>query len=133
MVNWIQGHGLGRRFKALVADNGNFNLLSHLSSSTQHSIFHGLGGPSWLNPEAWRKWDPAQHAGNWKTPLLLIHGELNHQSPVSDTLTAFNTLKLQSLETALLIFPDEGSRIRSPEILLLWYRTVLEWLEQYTT
>ncbi|KAJ5142618.1 acylamino-acid-releasing enzyme [Penicillium bovifimosum] len=129
MINWIQGNGLGCRFKALIADNGTFNLLSHLSNSTQHSILHGLGGPPWLNPEAWRKWDPAQHAGNWKTPLLLIHGELNRQSPVSDTLAAFNTLKLQSAETALLIFPDEGSRIRSTENLLLWYRTVLEWLE----
>ncbi|OOQ84588.1 hypothetical protein PEBR_29629 [Penicillium brasilianum] len=130
MVNWIQGHGLGRRFKALITDNGTFDLLSHLSSSTQHSILHGLGGPSWLNPEALRKWNPAQHAGNWKTPLLLIHGEINRQSHVSDTLAAFNAQKLQSVETALLIFPDEGSRIRSPENLLLWYRTVLKWLEQ---
>lgn len=83
MVNWIQGHDFGRRFKALIADNGTFNLLSHLSSSTRHSILHGLGGPPWLNPEAWRKWDPTQHAGNWKTPLLLIHWKINRQSPVS--------------------------------------------------
>jgi dipeptidyl aminopeptidase/acylaminoacyl peptidase len=132
MINWIQGHGLGRRFKALIADNGTFNLLSHLSSNTQHSVLHGLGGPPWLNPDAWRKWDPVQHAGNWKTPQLLIHGELNRQRPVSDTLAAFNTLRLQSVETALLIFPDEDSRIRSPENLLLWYRTILKWLEQHT-
>ncbi|KAJ5876474.1 acylamino-acid-releasing enzyme [Penicillium soppii] len=131
MVNWIQGHDLGRRFKALIADNGTFSLLSHLSSNTQHAILHGLGGPPWLNPEAWREWDPAQHAGNWKTPQLLIHGELNHQRPVSDSLAAFNTLNLQSVETGLLIFPNEGFGIRSPENLLLWYRTVLKWLKQY--
>jgi dipeptidyl aminopeptidase/acylaminoacyl peptidase len=132
MVNWIQGQGLGRRFKALIADNSTFSLFSHLSSSTQHSILHGLGGPPWLNPETWRKWDPAQHAGNWKTPQLLIHGEMNRQHPVSDALAAFNTLNLQFVQTALLIFPDEDFRIRSPENLLLWYRTVLKWLEQYS-
>ncbi|CDM33061.1 Peptidase S9, prolyl oligopeptidase, catalytic domain [Penicillium roqueforti FM164] len=56
---------------------------------------------------------PAQHAGNWKTPQLIIHGALN-------------------LESALLIFPDEGHQIRSPENLLLWYRTVLDWLKKHT-
>ncbi|KAJ5134785.1 acylamino-acid-releasing enzyme [Penicillium atrosanguineum] len=101
MVNWIQGHNLGRRFKAVISDNGTFNLLSHLASSTQHSILHGLGGPPWLNPEEWRKWDPAQHAGNWKTPQLIIHGEFNHQHPVSEALAAFNTLNLHVVRKAL--------------------------------
>ncbi|OQE13321.1 hypothetical protein PENFLA_c050G00358 [Penicillium flavigenum] len=63
MVNWMQGHDLGRRFRALIADNGTFNMLSHLANNTQDSIFHGMGGSPWLNPEAWRKWDHAQFAG----------------------------------------------------------------------
>lgn len=57
---------------------------------------------------------------------------MNRQRPVSDAMAAFNTLKLQLVPTALLIFPDEGFQIRSPENLLSWYRTVLNWLEQYS-
>ncbi|KAJ5472173.1 dipeptidyl aminopeptidases-like protein [Penicillium desertorum] len=35
-----------------------------------------------------------------------------------------------SFEATLLLFLDEDHHIRSPEILLLWYRTVVDWLKQ---
>ncbi|OQE91221.1 hypothetical protein PENNAL_c0010G03365 [Penicillium nalgiovense] len=66
------------------------------------------GGPPWGNPEAWRKWDPAQFAGNWKTPQQIIHGELIRQHPVTEALAAFNALNLQSVEVALLLLCSTG-------------------------
>jgi galactose-1-phosphate uridylyltransferase len=38
MVNWIQGHELGRKFKALVTHDGIFSMTPQLASNWQHFI-----------------------------------------------------------------------------------------------
>ncbi|KAF4163605.1 hypothetical protein CNMCM6936_000524 [Aspergillus lentulus] len=49
MVNWIQGHELGRKFKALVTHDGIFSMTSQLASNRQHFISE-IGGPIWETP-----------------------------------------------------------------------------------
>ncbi|GFF30567.1 probable dipeptidyl-peptidase 5 [Aspergillus udagawae] len=130
MVNWIQGHELGRKFKALVTHDGIFCMTSQLASNRQHFVKE-IGGPIWETPDEWRKWDPARFTASWQTPHLVIHCELNYKRVIADGLAAFNVLQLRGVDSALLVFPDEGDPILNPENNLLWYRTVIDWMRKY--
>ena len=87
MMNWMEGHALGREFKALVCHDGVFSMENQMSSDEQWFPNHDLGGPYYENMEAWQKWDPARFTGNWNTPMLVIHNELDYRLPIRFAFT----------------------------------------------
>lgn len=138
MVNWIQGHNLGREFKALVTHDGVFNMPSQLASEELYFPFHDLEGTLWENPVNWARWDPSRFASYWKTPHLIIHSELDYRLTMNEGLAAFNVLQTRGVESQFLTFPDENHWVLKPENSLQWHEVVLDWinghvgLEKYT-
>lgn len=130
MVNWIQGHDFGRLFKALITDNGIFSLTTQLASDIQ-ALRYDLKGLPWENPSEWQKWDPAQYAGKWQTPHLIVHEKFNIKQPIAQGLASYHTLRLREVETTLLTLPDGSHRHQHPENLLLWYHTVIGWMNRF--
>ncbi|KAJ8126278.1 hypothetical protein O1611_g7360 [Lasiodiplodia mahajangana] len=93
MINWIQGHPLGRKFKALVCHDGIFNTLGDWATEELFFVMHDMGGTLWENREMYAKWDPAAFVGEWATPQLIIHSELDYRLPISEGVAAFNALQ----------------------------------------
>jgi dipeptidyl aminopeptidase/acylaminoacyl peptidase len=108
MVNWIQGHDLGRKFKALVTHDGVYSTLNQYTSEELFFPHHDFNGPLWEHRDEYEKWDPAQHLQNWATPHLVIHNDLDYRLPISEGLAAFNVLQLKGIESRFLTFPDEN-------------------------
>lgn len=131
MVNWMQGHALGRKFKALVTHDGVFSMAGQLASEEQYFPLHDLTGPIWEKPELWEKWDPSRFTANWDTPHLIIHNELDYRLTIAEGLSAFNVLQMRGIDSAFLTFPDENHWVLNPENSLLWHRTVLNWINKY--
>ncbi|KAA8642264.1 hypothetical protein EYZ11_006660 [Aspergillus tanneri] len=131
MMNWIQGHPLGRRFKALVTHDGVFSMRSLLSTEELYFPVHDLEGPVWKVPENWDRWDPSQHTGNWQTPHLIIHNELDYRLTIAEGLAAFNILQMRGVESQFLTFPDENHWVLNPENSLMWHNTVLNWINKH--
>ncbi len=131
MMNWMQGHALGREFKALVTHDGVFSMANQMSSDEQYFPNHDLGGPYWTAMEEWEKWNPAKHTGNWSTPHLIIHNELDYRLPISEGLAAFNVLQERGVPSRFLTFPDENHWVLSEENSLLWHTVVLNWINGY--
>ena len=71
MMNWMQGHALGREFKALVCHDGVFSMANQMSSDEQYFPNHDMGGTYYQAMESWQKWDPSRFVGQWKTPMLV--------------------------------------------------------------
>ena len=108
MMNWIQGHPLAKEFKALVCHDGVFSMANQLSSDEQYFPNHDLGGPYFTkHQKTWEKWNPARFTGNWSTPMLVIHNELDYRLPISEGLAMFNVLQEKGIESRFLTFPDE--------------------------
>ena len=108
MMNWMQGHALAKDFKALVCHEGVFSVANQLSSDEQYFPNHDLGGPYFTKHQAtWEKWNPARFTGNWSTPMLVIHNELDYRLPISEGLAMFNVLQERGIESRCLTFPDE--------------------------
>lgn len=134
MVNWIEGHNNDPRakFKALVSHAGVYNLTS-MYGATEELWFPEweFKGTPWTNPDMYARWSPHMFAKEFKTPALVIHGELDYRVPVGEGLQLFTALQRQGVESKLLVFPDEGHWVLKPQNSELWYSTVLEWFDRY--
>ncbi|KAJ5777056.1 Oligopeptidase family protein [Penicillium odoratum] len=132
MMNWIQGHPLGRKFKALVTHDGVFSMTGQLASEEQYFPLHDLEAPIWKKPENWAKWDPSRFTANWQTPHLIIHNELDYRLTIAEGLAAFNVLQMRGIDSAFLTFPDENHWVLNPENSLMWHKTVFNFINKYT-
>ena len=130
MVNWILGHS--NRFKALVSHAGVYNLTS-MYGVTEELWFPEweFKGVPWANPQLYEKWSPHLFAKNFKTPTLVVHGELDYRVPIGEGLQLFTALQRQNVPSRLLYYPDEGHWILKPQNSELWYKTVLGWFDQW--
>jgi dipeptidyl aminopeptidase/acylaminoacyl peptidase len=134
MVNWIEGHNNDPRakFKTLVSHAGVYNLTS-MYGATEELWFPEweFKGTPWTNPDMYARWSPHMFVKEFKTPALVIHGELDYRVPVGEGLQLFTALQRQGVESKLLVYPDEGHWILKPQNSELWYDTVLGWLDAY--
>jgi dipeptidyl aminopeptidase/acylaminoacyl peptidase len=130
MVDWIAGHT--DRFKCLVSHDGVFDLVSEYGS-TEELWFPEweFRGPPWENPELYRRFSPSSYVQNFKTPTLVIQGELDFRVPVEQGLGMFTSLQRRGIESRLLYFPDEGHWVLKPKNSQLWYHTVLDWIDAH--
>jgi dipeptidyl aminopeptidase/acylaminoacyl peptidase len=131
MMNWIQGHDLGRKFKALVTHDGIFSTKFALATEELYFPIHDLMGTYWESKEIWKKWDPSEFVPEWRTPHLVIHNTLDYRLSLAEGLATFNALQLQGVESAFLTFPDENHWVTKPENSLLWHKTVINWINKY--
>jgi dipeptidyl aminopeptidase/acylaminoacyl peptidase len=133
MVNWIAGHS--NRFDALVSHAGPFNL-EHMYGATEELWFPEweYGGPWWdttAMSQQYRQFSPHLAARNFKTPTLVLHGELDYRVPYTEGLSMFTALQRQGVPSRLVVFPDEGHWIAKPQNQRLWWNEVQGWLERY--
>jgi dipeptidyl aminopeptidase/acylaminoacyl peptidase len=131
MVDWILGHT--QRFKALVSHAGVYDLRSMFGETEElwFPLWEFSGAP-WDNPEMYARWSPSHFAKEFRTPTLVTHGELDYRVPYGQGLQLFTALQLQKVPSKLLLFPDEGHWILKPRNSLLWYRTIMDWLDSWT-
>ena len=98
MANWVLGHT--DRFKCIVSHDGMFNAESAFGTTEEDWFnkweFKGnpwdyYGKPDAENP--FRKWSPSLYAKNFKTPTLVVHGQLDYRLDVSEGYQLFDTLQ----------------------------------------
>ncbi len=133
MVDWIATHT--GRFKCLISHAGPYDDTS-MYGATEELWFMDweFGGPPWGNPEMYTRWSPSEYASalsKYKTPTLVIGGELDFRVPYTQDLQFFTALQRQGVPSKLIIFPDEGHWILKPQNSELWYRSFLDWLAKY--
>jgi dipeptidyl aminopeptidase/acylaminoacyl peptidase len=132
MVDWMATHT--GRFKALVSHAGVYDKVSMYATEELWFEEHDLQGTPWSNPDAYRKWAPANYAGalgKYKTPTLVVAGEQDFRVPYTQSLEFFNTLQRQGVPSKLVVFPDEGHWVLKPLNSQFWYKTFLDWVGMY--
>ncbi len=130
MINWIEGHT--DRFKCLVSHDGMFNAESAWGS-TEELWFNNweFKGTPYDNRDLYQKWSPHQYAKNFKTPMLVVHGQKDYRLDVSEGFQLFTTLQMRGVPSKMLYFPDEGHWVLKPQNSQLWYKTVNDWVDQW--
>jgi dipeptidyl aminopeptidase/acylaminoacyl peptidase len=130
MVDWILGHT--SRFKCLITHAGVYDLRSE-AEATEELWFpiHEFGGMPWENPEVYDKFSPSKFTNEFRTPTLVIHGELDFRIPYTQGLQLYTALQLHNVPSQLLVFPDEGHWVLKPQNSAFWYKTFLDWTDKW--
>ena len=132
MVNWIASQW-NEPWKCLVNHNGVFDTRS-MGLVTEELWFTEWehGGTVYDNPEAYERYNPARHVGEWEVPMLVVAGANDFRVPVDQSLSTFTALQRQGIESKLLYFPDENHWVLKANNSVLWHQTVKDWLDSHT-
>lgn len=130
MMNWFAGHT--DKFKTLITHCGVYNFDS-MYSTTDELWFDEWehGGPPWETRESYEKHSPHRFAKNFKTPMLIIHNDLDFRVPMSEGYQLFTTLQRLGVPSKLVNFPDEGHWVTKPANSRYWHEEVFGWLKQH--
>ena len=131
MMNWIEGKWPDG-FRCIVNHDGLFDQRT-MYYSTEELWFPEweFGGPYYLNPQGYEQSNPADFVAQWHTPMLVIHGEKDFRIPYTQGIAAFTALQRRGIDSRLLVFPDENHWVLKPANSVLWYHTVLGWLDAH--
>lgn len=132
MADWIATHT--GRFKAIISHAGVYDKVSMYATEELWFEEHDMQGTPWGNPQGYTKWAPVTYApelGKYKTPMLVIAGEMDYRVPYTQSLELFSALQRQEVPSRLIVFPDEGHWIGKPQNSRFWYGEFLGWLDKY--
>jgi dipeptidyl aminopeptidase/acylaminoacyl peptidase len=136
MANWVLGHT--NRFKCIVSHDGMFNAESAFGSTEE----------DWFN--IWEfKGHPWDYYGKPDARIPSASGRRRSRQELQDAdagdprparlparcergFQLFDTLQLLKVPSKMLYFPDEGHWVLKPQNSQLWYKTVNDWVDQWT-
>jgi len=132
LADWIATHT--GRFKAIISHAGVYDKTAMYATEELWFEEHDMLGTPWSAAENYRKWAPATYAADlakYKTPTLVVAGEMDYRVPYTQSLEFFSALQRQGVPSKLVVFPDEGHWVLKPINAEFWYKTFLDWLATY--
>ena len=135
MMNWFAVNDIAPRFKCLITHCSVWNFES-MWGTTDELWFDEFehGGLPWEIPGKYREFSPHAKAGNlgkFKTPMLVIHNDLDFRCPIGQGHELFSALQRQGVPSRMVNFPDEGHWVLKPKNSQYWHKEVFGWLEKY--
>ncbi len=135
MMNWFAVNEVAPRFKCLITHCSVWNAES-MWGTTDELWFdeYEHGGLPWDKPESYSKFSPHKKAGNlgkYKTPMLIIHNDLDFRCPIGQGHELFSALQRQKVPSRFVNFPDEGHWVLKPRNSERWHQEVFAWLKKY--
>ncbi len=115
-------------FQALVIHAPVYNMYSQLAAD--FAVHTERFGDYWEH-DIYEQISPHYFAGQFRTPALIIHGQLDYRVPVGQAFELFRTLQHRGIESRLIYYPDENHWILKPNNSLYWYEQVREWIGEY--
>jgi acylaminoacyl-peptidase len=134
LTAWIVGKT--QRFRAAVSAKPVINWNSFVLTSDQPNFFYRywFSSPPWEHPEEYAKRSPLTYVGNVRTPTMLLTGEADFRTPISEAEQFYEALKLRKVETALVRVPDAShGMFERPSMILGKSAHILGWFEKYRT
>jgi dipeptidyl aminopeptidase/acylaminoacyl peptidase len=128
MMMWFEGHT--DRFKAIASMMGIYDWRSFYGATEE------LWWPSWdvkgqpWNSENFEKFSASAFVKNFKTPALVISGELDYRVPYTQSLQFFTALRKMNVPSRLIIYPNAGHWPNWYE-MALYYTAHLEWFNKH--
>ena len=132
LTAWIVGHT--DRFKAAVVAKPVINWYSFVLNADNPGFFYKYWFPGlpWDHLQHYMERSPLSYAKNVKTPTMLLTGEVDYRTPISETEQFYTALKLSGVETAMVRFPEASHGIANrPSYLMSKVEHILEWFDRH--
>lgn len=132
LTAWIVGKT--DRFRAAVVAKPVINWYSFVLTADAYPFFAEYWFPAmpWDAADHYLERSPISLVGNVETPTMLLTGEQDYRTPISETEQYYQALKLRRIETAMVRIPGAGHGIAArPSRLITKVAAVLGWFERH--
>ncbi len=129
LVNWIGGQT--NRFKALASMMGVYDLATFFATTEEQWFPEwDLGGQPWT-PKTYAKFSPSTFVSRYKTPTLILSGQLDFRIPYTQSIALFTILRKQKVPARLILFENDGHWPDYVRSMPVYYNAHLEWFHRY--
>lgn len=129
LTAWIVGHT--DRFRAAVSMRPVINWHSFVGTTDGSSWYRQFQKFPWEDPVEYAFRSPLHYVANVKTPTMVMTGEADLRTPISQSEEYYRALKMLKKETLLVRMPDEYHGWRRPSHRLLQQLYLMAWFEKY--
>jgi dipeptidyl aminopeptidase/acylaminoacyl peptidase len=132
LTAWIVGKTT--RFKAAVVAKPLINWTSFVLHADGPAFYakYWLGKMPWEDQENYWRRSPLSLVGNVKTPTMLLTGEQDFRTPISESEQYYAALKLVGVETAMVRIPNAShGLVNRPSMLMSKTASILSWFNHY--
>lgn len=132
LTAWIVGKT--DRFRAAVVAKPVINWYAFTLTSDIGSFFWKINFDKmpWEDPMAYHKLSPISLVGNVSTPTMLLTGEVDYRTPMSESEQYYQALKIRGIDSMLVRIPGASHSItRRPSNLLRKVAYILGWFDKY--
>ena len=132
LSSWIVGKT--DIFSAAVVAKPVINWYSFVLYADNTSIYYKYWFKNlpWEDSENYMKRSPISYVGSIKTPTMLLTGEKDYRTPISESEQFYTALKLNRTETMLVRIPNSSHSIASkPSNLIAKVNSVLYWFNRF--
>jgi len=132
LTAWLVGRT--DRFSAAVSAKPVINWYSFVLTADSYGFFIKYWFPDfpWNIPDHYHKRSPLSLVGNVTTPTMLLTGEADYRTPISESEQYYQALKLRKIDTKLVRIPgaSHGIYLR-PSQHISKVAEILDWFEKY--
>lgn len=132
LTSWIVGKT--ERFKAAVVQKPVINWASFSLTADFSPFFtrYWFASMPWEDPEEYWRRSPLSLVGDVKTPTMLMTGEQDFRTPISESEQYYQALKLRGIDTALVRVPERSHNlVGRPSHLIAKATNIIAWFEKY--
>jgi len=129
LTAWIVGQTA--RFRAAVSMRPVINWHSFVGTTDFPSWYRQFVKYPWEDPMEYAKRSPLHYVAKVKTPVMIMTGEADLRTPISQSEEYYRALKMLKKDTLLVRMPEEYHGWRRPSHRLLQQLYLQAWFEKY--
>ena len=121
-------------FAAAVSHAGISNVTSYWGEGFWGYSYNSVAAAKhypWTDPELYTKQGSLFNADKIHTPLLLLHGKLDTNVPIGESIQIFNALRVLGRDVELVTVEDENHVISNFDRKLEWQNTIMAWFAKW--
>ncbi|MDR3219765.1 MAG: S9 family peptidase [Dysgonamonadaceae bacterium] len=121
-------------FAAAVSHAGISNITSYWGEGYWGYSYSGAASANsypWNNPQLYTQQSPLFHADKIQTPLLLLHGTVDTNVPIGESIQMFNALRILGKTVEFITVDGENHGISVYQKRIDWNKTIYAWFAKW--
>ena len=121
-------------FAAAVSHAGISNVTSYWGEGYWGYSYNAVAAARkypWSDPEYYSKWGSLFNADKIHTPLLLLHGTVDTNVPIGESIQLFNALRILDRDVELITVEGSDHVVTDYEKRKVWHATIMAWFAKY--
>jgi dipeptidyl aminopeptidase/acylaminoacyl peptidase len=130
LTAWIVGHT--NRFTAAVSKAPVINWLSFVGTTDGSGWYYNFDELPWVDPSEHLRRSPLMYVGNVTTPTMVMTGDRDMRTPISQSEEYYMALQMQGVPTAMIRLTDGWhSRANPPSNFMRVQLYLRNWFERF--